>query len=460
MYSIITLFAAFALIAISIFAFSKTKSEYFDKYLKILAVSFFLLGVVRMHFSDSFVEVVTDGADIPESLFKWSYNLSYSVLPLAVFFSTRVTRNIALYFNLPIALIGAIRFENTMYYFLAEGSNGWYTEPSFRYVFYIVELMLAISIPILMQYRTKHIFKIKDIREWAIFFTALPAMLIYAMPPYIPQSIFGYMEEIPDERFSPWHLGWLILLTLGIIAAYYVFKNRTKEEKWVMLTFLVLSQFYLSNSTFLRGFRFSRIPLQFCCVACAFYMLIVLTKSERLFNFSSMCNVSGAVVASIMTTFSEGPLKCWNVHYIYEHSMVLCFPILALALGVFPRPKKRAIKDLFIVYTSYFLFCLVLGSIINNFSTTDLYDVNYFYMFDYSEALSYLPFATFLGAIEIPIGTISLYPVLIVMVYIALFLLSLGTMGLITLGFKIADKIGSLKGENREEKDISVNVTV
>ncbi len=440
MYSIITLCLAFLLTLFSISVLSKIKEKNFDIYLKALTVLFFVIGIARMHFSDSFVETALSGSDIPESLFRWAYNLSYPVIPMAVFLKTRLTRNIALYFSLPVGIIGALRFDSTMYYFLSEGGRGLPTAAWFRYVFYITELVLAISIPIIMKYKTKHRFNKSDKKEWQNL-SALPFMLLYAMPAYIPQSLFGYMKEIPDGRFSPWHIGWLVLMAVIFFGIYFAFRKKNSEDKWALLTFLALTQFYLSNSVFLRGFRFSRIPLQFCCVACAFYLAIIFTKSERLFNFSSMCNVSGAIVACILTTFSDGPLKFWNVHYIYEHTMVLCFPIVALALGVFPRPTKRAIKDLFIVYSCYFAFCLILGTVINVLSTDSVYDVNYFYMFDCEEALSYLPFATFLGAIEIPLGEIMLYPILIVTVYAALFALSLGVMGIIRLGFKISDAI-------------------
>ncbi len=444
MYSIITIFAAVLFVVIGVIIGKYFKSERLFGYVKILAVSFFIIGALRMHFADSFVEIITDGNDIAESLFRWAYNLSYPVITMSVFLGTRLTRNIAFYFCLPVSLIGALRFDNTMYYFLSDGGNGWSTAPWFRYILYIIELSLAISISFLMLYKTKHRFNISDKKEW-LNLLALPFMLIYAMPAYIPQSLFGYLEEIPDERFSAWHIGWIVLMAVAFTGIYLVFKKKSKEEKWALLTFLALTQFYLSNSVFLRGFRFSRIPLQFCCVACFFYMAIILTKSERLFNFSSFCNVSGAIVASILTTFSEGPLKFWNVHYIEEHTMVLCFPIVALSLGVFPRPTKKAIKDLFIVYSSYFVFCLVLGTVINVLSSDAIYDVNYFYMFNYDEAISYLPFATFLGALKIQVGEIALYPILIVTVYVALFGLSLLVMGVIKLGFKISDLISNVK---------------
>ena len=422
MFTLITFLFAILLISCGIFLFKKTTHS--AKFLSIIAIAYFISGIVRMQFSDSFVETVFSGADIAESLVRWGYYIGYAILPLSVFTSNRTFRNIAIYFSLPMAVVMTTRFNITMEYYFAPGGGGWYVAEWIRYALHTTELGLAIAIPCLMLYKTKHSFNVKSKNEWLNFSLVLPSALLYMMPPYIPQSLLGF-TDIPADPFSLFHISWIAISFMEILGIYLVFKKKSKKQKWEMLYFIVMAEFYLSNSSLLRGFKWSRIPIQLCCVAAFFYLFVILTKSKKMFNFCYLCNVSGAMVAVILADFGTGALKCWNIHYMYEHTMVLAFPILALSLGVFPKLSISSIKDMSKRYVGYFSFCLVLGLTINVFSSVAVYDVNYFYMFDFEEAISYLPFATFTGLIKIPIGSITLYPVLILTVFTIFYLVGL-----------------------------------
>lgn len=422
MFTLITFLFALLLISFSVFFLNKKGQG--SKFLSVIAVIYFISGIIRIQFSDSFVETIFSGADIAESLVRWGYYIGYAILPLSVFTSNRTFRNIAVYFSLPMAIIMTIRFNATMAYYLAPGGGGWYVAEWIRYALHTSELGLAIAIPCLMLYKTGHYFDIKSKSEWLNFVLVLPSALLYMMPPYIPQSLLGF-TDIPVNPFSLFHIGWMAITFLEILGIYLVFKKKSKKQKWEMLYFIVMAEFYLSNSSLLRGFKWSRIPIQLCCVAAFFYLFVILTKSKKMFNFCYLCNVSGAMVAVLLADFGTGALKCWNIHYMYEHTMVLAFPILALSLGVFPKLSTSSIKDMSKRYTGYFSFCLVLGLIINVFSNVAIYDVNYFYMFDFEEAISYLPFATFTGLVQIPIKSVTLYPVLILTVFSIFYLVGL-----------------------------------
>ena len=422
MFTLLTILFATLLFCLGVFVLSK--KDLCRKYLMVIAAIYFVLGIARMHFSDSFVETVIGGADITESLIRWGYYIGYAILPLSVFTENRTFKNIAVFFSLPIALIMAVRFETTMDYFLSPGGGGWYVAEWIRYVMHTVEIGLAVAIPSLMLYETKHSFDFRSKKEWLNLFLVLPAALLYMMPPYIPQSLVGF-TNIPAGLFSAFHIGWIIVTAAEIAGIYLVFKGKSTKAKWELIYFIVLAEFYLSNSSLLRGFRWSRIPIQLCCVAAFFYLFIILTKSKKMFNFCYLCNISGAMVAFALPSFSSETLCCWNIHYMYEHTMVLAFPILALSLGLFPKLSKSSIKDMTFRYAGYFSFCMVLGFLINLFSDALVYDVNYFYMFDYSEAISYLPFVTFTGLIDIPVGSISIYPLLILTVFTFFYLLAL-----------------------------------
>ncbi|MBO5009478.1 MAG: YwaF family protein [Clostridia bacterium] len=458
MFTLLTILFASLLICIGVFVLSK--KDLCGKYLMAIAAIYFVLGIIRMHFSDSFVETVIGGADLAESFIRWGYYIGYAILPLSVFTDNRTFRNIAICFSLPIALIMAVRFETTMGYFLAPGGGGWYVDEWIRYLMHTVEIGLAIAIPSLMLYHTKHSFNYKSKKEWLNLALVLPAALLYMMPPYMPQSLVGF-TNIPAGLFSAFHIAWLVVTAAEIAGIYLVFKNKSTKEKWELIYFIVLAEFYLSNSSLLRGFKWSRIPIQLCCVAAFFYLFVILTKSKKMFNFCYLCNISGAMVAFALPSFSSETLCCWNIHYMYEHTMVLAFPVLALSLGLFPKLSKSSIKDMTLRYIGYFSFCMVLGFLINLLSDVAVYDVNYFYMFDYSEAISYLPFVTFTGLIDIPVGGISIYPLLILTVFTFFYLLALLNFAItkgickLTQGLKHRDR---KKERRRKEKAPAVAI--
>ena len=396
----------------------KNNQKGLDTFIKILTIVFCALGILRFHLSDSFPEAVFSGSDIPGTLLRWGSHISYAVLPMSVFFDSRLFKNAAIYFSLPVAILCAFNFEHLMEYFLSPLGNGWDTEPSVRYALYITELVLMIAVPLLTQRRDSHVFNVKDRAEWQNLALGLPAMLLYMMPAYIPQALFG-KTDIAIESFSPLHLLWIVLIPLEIVIIYLYFRNRSKEDKWVLCAFLILAQFFHTNSVFLRGFKFSRVPLQLCCLAAFLYLIILLTKNRRLFDFCYIANMIGALVAVVLIDFSVGALQFWNIHYIYEHTMVIVFPIVALALGVFPRLDRTSLKSMYLIFSCYFLFCLIIGLAINAFSGNPGCEVNYFYMFDYDIAISYIPFVTFTGAIKLTLGPVTVYPILVGVVYVA-----------------------------------------
>lgn len=456
MFSVITLLSSATLVFGLVF--SKKKGLKIEKAIKILAVIFFISGIARMHLSDSFVETVFSGADIAESLVRWCYYIGYAIIPLSIFMDCRLFRNVAVYFSLTMSIIAALRFDTTMNYFLSPGGGGWYVAEWFRYVFFVFELTLAISLPLLMKYNTGHKFDLENKSDTVNFALALPYMLLYMMPPYIPQSLLGF-TSIPVNSFSDFHIAWIIITVVEIVGIYLVFRKKSDKEKYALLSFIVLAEFYLSNSSLLRGFKLSRIPIQLCCVAAFFYLFVILTKSKKMFNFCYLCNLSGAFVAVVLASFTPGALQCWNIHYMYEHTMVLAFPILAMALGVFPKLTKASIKDMTIRYVSYFAFCLIIGLVFNSLSPTrDYYEVNYFYMFDYNEAISYLPFVSFLGAIKIPFYNVTIYPLLTVTVFVIFYLLALANYAITKLVYRLCAVKRNAVKEQKEEENLLAQV--
>ena len=259
MYQVIILLSAFLSVAVAYFIFSFRQSKGFDTFLKIFTALFCSIGFFRLMLSDSFVfvinggfydEVFYDASDVPGALLRWGYYLNYSVLPMAVFFNSRLFRNVASYVCLPFSLLSCIFFEDYMSYFLDEAGRGLRFAPAFRYVFFIIELSFAIAIPLLIMLCHKHVFNVKSAREWRNFLTSVPFIVMISMPVYVPQATIGY-SKMSASQGSGYHLGWIAILLIVTFSLYYVFRFKTYNERYMLCVFLTLVLFFHYDSLYL-----------------------------------------------------------------------------------------------------------------------------------------------------------------------------------------------------------------
>ena len=405
---------------------------------KILAVVYCVIGLFRFLLADSFVETALDFSDPLQCIMRWGYYLGYAVIPLSLFFKSPLMRNISLCFTLPMAVLSAVFFNQTFSYFRAEGAGGVYANEVFVSVYYSTELILAIVLPIVITVITEHIPFKGGYREVLRTLCALPFMMIIMVPAYIPQAILGY-PDISTSSFSTLHLGWILLLAAAIAVLYFIFRRKSEDEKYILILFLTVAQFYHTNSIFLRGFEWSRLPLQLCSIAAYFYLFTVLTKKRIIFDFCFLVNLVGGLIAIALADFGSDSLSFWNIHYIYEHTFVMMVPILAHALGLFGRLTATSLKNALRIFAIYFASSFIIGSLIN-YIANDGYTVNFFYMFNYETAINYVPFATFTGLIDFSIGHFKIYPLLIITVFVFFNALFIGFYYLMKLLYRLRDK--------------------
>jgi hypothetical protein len=214
MYQAITFVSTLLAIILILNIFKNKSDESFSKFLKILTIVFCVLGFFRFMLSDSFVYVINGGylnyvkydrQDILQTILRWGYYIGYSILPMAVFFKNRFFRNIASYIFLPFAVLSAVFINDYMGYFLSPEGNGLKLVPWIRYTYFIVELVIAMTIPVVLQIKEKHVLNIKDKKELIYFFVGIPLILLQVMPVYTPQSLFGYYNSI-ENKFEPTEL--------------------------------------------------------------------------------------------------------------------------------------------------------------------------------------------------------------------------------------------------------------
>ena len=316
--------------------------------------------------------------------------------------------------------------------------HGLYLEAWFRYAYFIFELVLAISIPLLLQIREKHYFNVKDKWEWIRFFAAIPCVAFIMMPVYAPQAIFGYSNQIP-EALEPYHIVWLVGLFAFIMALYYFFRFRSYQDRFMICVFLTVVLFFHYDSLYLMGFTIKRLPVQLCNIASYFYLIAIPLRLKKMFHFCFLANIVGALIAILAPDFATGSFGFWNAHYIFEHSLVLAIPALGMGLRIFPRLEKKSFLYMFVGFTIYFIFVFTVGTILNGHAETSAQRVNFFYLFDLKMAFDYFPFLTFAGEYRLEFGRYEVYPIVVSVVYIGFQLLCVLFYALVKLFYKMED---------------------
>lgn len=427
MYQLVILLLAFLSVAAAYFVFSVRKIKGFETFLKIFTALFCSIGFFRLMLSDSFVYVINggyyddvfyDATDVPQALLRWGYYLNYSVLPMAVFFNSRLFRNVASYVCLPFSLLSCVFFNDYMHYFLDESGRGLHFTPTFRYVYFIIELSFAIAIPLLIMLCHKHVFNVKCAREWRNFLTAVPFMIMLVMPVYVPQATIGY-SKMSATQGSSYHFAWIAILLIVTFSLYYAFRFKPYNERYMLCVFLTLVLFFHYDSLYLMGFSIPRLPIQLCNIASYFYMIAILFRLNKMFQFCFIANVTGAIIAIILPDFLHGALGFWNMHFILEHSLVLMIPALAMGLRIFPRVNIKTLKYTWVGFSIYFVFCLTAGIILNGYSDVTGFEVNYFFLFDIEKAIEYFPFLRFASNVYFEFGRFGFYPIFISIMYTA-----------------------------------------
>lgn len=447
MYQIITFAVTLLLITFILLIFKNKSDKAFSTFLKIITVLYCAVGFFRFMLSDSFVYVINGGffngvwydkTDVLQSILRWGYYISYSIVPMAVFFKNRLFRNIASYICLPFAILSTIFFNEYMEYFLSPMGNGLKLLPWIRYAYFIFELVLVMTIEVLVQIKYKHVFNFKDKKEVIYFFVALPLILLQVMPVYIPQSILGYTSISIHEP-------WLIIIACEIIGLHYLFRFKKYEDRYQLIVFLTLVLFFHYNSLYLMGFSIPRLPIQLCNLAAYFYMIAVIFKNQKLFNFCYIINIVGALIAILAPDLNPGPLGFWNLHFVMEHMLVLIIPVLGMSLRIFNRVDRKALKHAFIGFVCYFAFCAISGTLLNAFAVKDYNTVNYFYLFSLDKAMDYVSFIKFVENYPIIINGFTIYPLLMLIILVAFSVLALAWYWLVLKLYLIVDDHWNLR---------------
>jgi uncharacterized membrane protein YwaF len=239
-------------------------------------------------------------------------------------------------------------------------------------------------------------------------------------------------------------------LAVGTFLLYRLFRFRSMEDRYNLCLFLTLALFFHYNSLYLMGFNLPRLPIQLCNLAAFFYIIAIPLKLRKFFEFCFIVNITGTLIAIISPDFATTGLGFWNLHYIYEHSLVLMVPVLAMGLRVFPRLTRRSLKYMVIGFCCYFVFCVVGGGLLNIFSDFTGAEVNYFFMFDLDKAKSFADFISFVEIFPVTIRAFTFHPILMLFIFLGFQVLCLAFYRLTHYFYRVEDDHLALRGAGLE----------
>ena len=447
MYSALVLLLAAVATAAMLFFLRSKKMTQFDRVLKVLVVIFCVLGFSRLFLSDAIVFEINGGwyegiryedADVWHVILRWGYFLNYAVLPMAVFYESRFFRNIAAVVCLPFSILSAVFFNDYMEYFLSELGRGYHLPAPARYVLFVIELVLAISVPLTLLIKKKHVPNVKSGKEMTELLLGIPATLFAAMPLYAPQAFLGYNNREPAIG-SNYHLTWIAFLFVLCVSMYYIFRFKNYDTRYRLCVFITILGLFQFNSIYLMGVTIRRLPFQLCNIATYFYFIAMVFKLKKMFQFCFIANMTGAIFAIIVADLGYGNFSFFTMEYVIEHTYVLLIPAMVMGLRILPRVDTKSLKYVFGGFTLYFLFAFVLGTVLNGFSDVTGEKVNYFFMFDLELAYDFFPFMTFTSNWHYTLGRFEFYPVVVVLIYLLYSLLCFLIYLLVRFAYKLED---------------------
>ena len=455
------IFFALAFLAVLLMYFTKVyKSDnpVVEKIAKVAVVVWMCFYFVNLFLPDGLVlrsyediSYYADGQHIWIVLLRWCNDLAFLVLPVAVFFKKKIFIKITGYFLLLACILNvSVFFVNIEFFtsplgagiaelrFLSEGAKQFLRNEIFRSIWYGIVTFMELMIIVFVIMRNFEVLKEKPDKK-GIFtgLGAFAALFLSIMPIYAPQYIFRGYSLVGENNFdtfkmgTPFHFIWIACVIVEGIVLTLLFRKKSYQDKYILVLVLALSLVmqYHQMFTCVGEITTHRMPFQLCNMAGFFIMLMLLTRSERVYHFVLIINTVGAIIAMVLCdTTPFGVAYVMNVHYVFEHTVVILAPILCATLGLFPKLKNKHVVDFIVGFSIYFGFVHIVGSIFTGIKelggpNADYWDCNYLFMFDKEETAAIVGFVAPLFDIKIKLFdfyTISLVQVLVYVVFLAI----------------------------------------
>ncbi|MBQ7323991.1 MAG: YwaF family protein [Clostridia bacterium] len=385
------------------------RRQFLDKLAIACSIAFVVLSFVDIFMPDGFstryvdnVELMLENRNVFHAVLRLFNMAMVAVLPFAVVYKNKYLIKVLGYTLLPMTLVSCICFWQYLEYFqsvhaqcpFGEALRPFLTNGYFRGGLFGALNLLALGTGLYTVLWNTDKLKFAKVSEFFIFLPVFFGCLFINMPISFPQMFFGtFLPEYGFGMGTMAHLAWIGYIIVGGIFLYLVFRNKSREDKYTLLLMMSISLLFQYNSFFRSDgiITVARMPFQLCNIAAVFYIITLLTKSEKMYHAVLVMNFVGAVIAIVLcdSTYFDGKpagiFYCMNIHYAVEHTKVALIPVLMGSLKFFKPLKKSDIKHTLIGFTLYFLSVLAIGVVCNGLVTKlqdSYFTCNFFFMFD------------------------------------------------------------------------------
>lgn len=426
-YLIFFAFAIGAALAMYFTKIYKSENPLVEKIAKIAVIVWMSLYFLNLFLPDGLIlrnydnlAPFIDGGNTWLVFLRWCNDVAFLVLPVAVFFKKEAFIKIAGYFLSIVCLVNvAVYFKQIEFFtselgagiaqirFLSENAKNFLYDKVFRSIWFGILMFLELMIILFVVLKNFDTFKKSITTKSALINLGIFALVFFSiLPIYAPQYIFKGYSLTTENNFdnfkmgTPFHIIWIIFVIIEGVSLTLLFKNKSYEDKYIVVLMLALSLVmqYHEMFTCIGEITAHRMPFQLCNMAGFFILLMLLTKNERIYHFTLVINAVGAVIAMAMCdTTPYGIAYVMNVHYVFEHTNVILTPILCATLGLFPKLKNEHVIDFLVGFAIYFAFILLVGGTFTGLKemggeNADYWNCNYLFMFNKEETAGIVGF--------------------------------------------------------------------
>lgn len=347
---------------------------------KILSLVFAACFALRLAMTDVFydtealVGIFSKGLNFLLVALRALTQMCVLALVLAPWFKFRAVKNIVAYAVPVVYFVDMVLFRQNVYAFVGAVSLPTF---GFREVQFAVECVLAFSLGLCELAKRLRERDFDFSRKNILYTFALGAFyLVFAAHGSTLFNLFGGRLGAINNLMSPAHIFMLAFTALMIVVGYIFLRRYDADFRYFILTSAAVSCFMHFWYYYAFPLGFTNLPLHLCHAAITLMLLSFVLKNRAIFAFNYLVNVTGAIFALLLPDTEAQLTSELGMHYFNGHMLLVVLPILAVALGVFPRPKIKDVGYCIAVFTGYFLVVAVLNAWLVNYEPS----VNYFFM--------------------------------------------------------------------------------
>lgn len=381
------------------------------------------------------------------ALMVWLSVASVIILIMLPFFKFDVLKNYAKTFCLVVSILNIGFMSQIIYSF-----TGTY-DLSLGGGFYAIEVGISFVYSLYI-FLTNGYFKISK-KQGLEMLACLPIVLLFSIPPFIPQTFFGNIGSLASKDFALYHRLYLYLCFIVLFGLYFLLRNRNREYIRMALLYISLVTLvsYCFDYDFNRFIEPTRWPLHLCNTAMFITPICLMFKVEKVFYFTLFINVLGALLAMFMPNYGDtlGALSPTVVRFWTNHIMAFAMPLLIILLGIYQRPKLKHFYYSMVGFLIYYVFVLIVNAWFTNYdASVDFFFINSDFVAEklgtWAENLR-VPWSFNIGSL-----TFTFYPLYQFLYFLVYTVLGLGVWFVYVWIFQMQDFYNMVRGKNKKIK--------